>query len=149
MNLLEHFFAYAQDFEKTYADDDWSRLEKYFAPDAEYEVQKVSFACHIQGRDSVLAGIRRSVDGFDRKCKRDLGFNGEPYVEGDRVVLPWKGSYTYGDAPPLAISAVQTADYRDGLIFKLTDHYDDDVADRYNDWLAAHGQGLDPGYADR
>lgn len=146
MNLLDRFFAYAQDFEKTYADDDWSRLETYFAPDAVYLVEKVSFACRVEGRDAVLAGMRRSVDGFDRKCKRDLGFNGKPYVEGDRVVLPWKGTYTHGDAPPLAISAIQTADYRDGLIVKLTDLYDDDVAARYDAWLAEHGHGLDPGY---
>jgi hypothetical protein len=33
MNSLDRFFAYFQDFELTYLDDDWARLEQYFAPD--------------------------------------------------------------------------------------------------------------------
>jgi hypothetical protein len=31
MTNLECFAAYAADFEKTFKDDDWSRLERYFA----------------------------------------------------------------------------------------------------------------------
>ncbi|HME70466.1 MAG TPA: hypothetical protein VKM54_11450, partial [Myxococcota bacterium] len=36
--LLQRFVEYAQAFEKTYVDDDWTRLEPYFAPDAVYRV---------------------------------------------------------------------------------------------------------------
>ncbi len=147
MNPLEHFFAYAKDFEKTYVDDDWSRLEPYFAKDAVYCVENTSFACRIEGRDALLASIRRSVNGFDRKCERNLGLNGEPSLAGDRVILPWKGTYTYGDAPPVAISAVQTADYRDGVIAVLSDRYDEGVGARFSAWLGEHGQGLAIGYA--
>ena len=39
MTNLECFAAYAADFEKTFKDDDWSRLERYFAPDATYQVK--------------------------------------------------------------------------------------------------------------
>src|SRR6185369_3077312 len=38
MGPMNRFFEYAQDFEKTYVDDDWSRLARYFHPDAVYEV---------------------------------------------------------------------------------------------------------------
>ncbi len=38
MDPLQRFAAYAADFEKTYQDDDWKRLEGYFAEDAVYEV---------------------------------------------------------------------------------------------------------------
>src|SRR4030095_10724846 len=37
-NLLQRFGESAQAFEKTYVDDDWTRLEPYFAPDAVYRV---------------------------------------------------------------------------------------------------------------
>ena len=52
------FFAYAQDFEQTFFDDDWSRLAGYFEPDAVYEVRNVPFACRIEGRDAIFRGIK-------------------------------------------------------------------------------------------
>jgi len=39
MDPLSRFMAYFQDFELTYRDDDWSRLEQYFAPDAVYRIR--------------------------------------------------------------------------------------------------------------
>src|SRR5688572_7105692 len=61
------FFAYAQAFEQTFADDDWSRLAQYFEPDAVYEVRNVPFACRIEGRDAIFRGIKKSLDNFDRR----------------------------------------------------------------------------------
>lgn len=34
MDLLHRFAAYAVDFEKTFEDDDWTRLADYFTEDA-------------------------------------------------------------------------------------------------------------------
>lgn len=47
--LLQRFVEYAQAFEKTYVDDDWTRLEPYFAPDAVYRVVGSTSwdCCHI------------------------------------------------------------------------------------------------------
>jgi len=39
MDIMQQFMAYAGDFERTLADDDWSRLSGYFADDAVYEVR--------------------------------------------------------------------------------------------------------------
>jgi hypothetical protein len=36
MNLVDRYQAYAADFERTFVDDDWSRLEQYFTEDATY-----------------------------------------------------------------------------------------------------------------
>ena len=33
MELVERFQKYAEDFEKTYVDDDWSRIAPYFTED--------------------------------------------------------------------------------------------------------------------
>ena len=37
MSILDRYLAYADAFELSYADDDWSRLEPYFTPAAVYE----------------------------------------------------------------------------------------------------------------
>ena len=47
MGAMSRFLDYAQGFELTFDDDDWSRLERHFAPDAVYEVRNMSFACRI------------------------------------------------------------------------------------------------------
>ena len=38
MDLIARFLEYAAAFEATYVDDDWSRLERFFAPDVVYAV---------------------------------------------------------------------------------------------------------------
>jgi len=39
MSITERFMAYAADFEKTLAGDDWSRLAPYFSEDAVYRIE--------------------------------------------------------------------------------------------------------------
>lgn len=52
-SATDRFIAYALDFEQTYDDDDWSRLEHHFAPDAVYEVRNTAFGCRLEeGRRS-------------------------------------------------------------------------------------------------
>ena len=79
MTNLECFGAYAADFEKTFKDDDWSRLDRYFAPDATYRVKGEPFAASIKGRDAIFKGIKKSLDGFDRRfATRDIALEGAP-----------------------------------------------------------------------
>jgi hypothetical protein len=66
MSLVARFEAYAADFEVTYADDDWSRLEPYFTEDAVYSTP--ANGVRISGRTSVLAVLKAAVSGFDRRC---------------------------------------------------------------------------------
>jgi hypothetical protein len=88
MGTTDTFLGYAQDFEKTYADDDWSRLERYFAPDAVYEVRNVPFGCRLVGPQAIFRGIKKSLDGFDRRMdERTVAVVDGPYVEGERVSL--------------------------------------------------------------
>src|SRR6185369_14569969 len=81
MDIMRQFLAYAGDFERTYADDDWSRLYQYFADDAVYEVKATSFGCRLQGPQAIFAGIKKSLDGFDRKFeKRDIEVTSGPEI---------------------------------------------------------------------
>lgn len=79
MGTLESFLSYAAEFEKSYADDDWSRLERFFADDAVYRVESNRFGCELTGPDAILAGMKKSLDGFDRRFDtREIAVQGAP-----------------------------------------------------------------------
>lgn len=143
--------SYAADFEQTFEDDDWSRLTKYFAPGATYDVVGGPMACHIQGREAVFAGIRKSLDGFDRRCSgRELVIIDGPHQQtvgdAEEISLSWRVDYQYGEAPPLALPGRSVVRIVDGEIVALSDHYDEAQLAPVIEWMQAHGQGLDPSY---
>ena len=144
MPILDRFLAYAQDFEKTYVDDDWSRLERYFAPDATYEVTGATPAL-LKGRDAIFRGIKKSLDGFDRKfAKRELEIEGAPAVEGDTIMVDWLGIYTRAGTPALRVRGRSVARYKGDLIAQLKDEMKPDEA--LVKWFGQYGQGLDGSY---
>src|SRR5688572_29083634 len=66
--LVEQLAAYAMDFERTFADDDWTRLVPHVAPNAEREVLGGGIlAYHSVGRDEVLGDLKRNVQDMDRR----------------------------------------------------------------------------------
>lgn len=148
MDLIRAFAEFAADFEKTYADDDWSRLERYFHDDAVYRVENSPFACELRGRQEVLAGLKRSLDGFDRRCDaRALGAIAPPRLEGETITVDWAGSYRLSGIEPLEISGKEIVRYRGDRIASLVDRYKDDDARRFADWIARCGRPLDASYA--
>lgn len=147
MDPLQRFGAYAQDFELTYADDDWSRLARHFAPDATYEVSGDPFTCTLRGRDAIFAGIKKSLDGFDRRfATRDIALEDAPVVEGDTVRLAWAVTYGRPGDPPLVLRGRSAATVVDGVIVRLVDSYEARAAEVFTTWLAAHGKDLSPSY---
>ena len=146
MSILERFMTYAQDFERTYSDDDWSRLDKHFTPDATYEVRGSPFACRLEGRAAIFRGIKKSLDGFDRKFPtRTLGITSPPAVEGDTVTIGWMGTYERPGAPPLTIRGVSVARYTGDQIKELSDTYGDDGG-AAAEWFRAHGADVNGSY---
>ena len=63
MNNAQLFLAYAQAFEETYVDDDWTRLEQFFSPDAAYLPGDGKGIC---GRDQFFNYLKNNLDTFDR-----------------------------------------------------------------------------------
>lgn len=144
MPILDRFLAYAQDFEKTYVDDDWSRLTQYFAPDATYEVRGTS-PCMLKGPQAIFRGMKKSLDGFDRKfAERRIEMVSPPKVEGDTFMLEWLVTYERPGAPPLSLRGTSVAKYHGDTIVQLTDTLVADDATMA--WFAQHGAGLDPSY---
>lgn len=146
---LGRYRRYFADFDRCLGDDDWSRLAAHFSADAVYEVIGLPYACVVRGRDAIVAALRRSVHGFDRRLDgRHLAIAGTPQPDGDRLVVGLRGRYEKAGAPPLEFGLreeVCVAD--DGRIARLADIYEDAAAAGALTWLAAHGAGLDPRYA--
>jgi hypothetical protein len=148
MSPLQRFGTYAADFERTYKDDDWSRLDEYFTPDATYEVAgEKPFGCVIRGRDAIFKGIKRALDGFDRRfAKREVALDGAPSEEGDTCSLAWAVTYERPGAPPFVLRGRSTATYAGDRISRLVDSYDAAVIRDAVLWLQKHAPDLDPSY---
>lgn len=147
MNPLQRFGEYADAFEKTFEDDDWSRLDAFYAPDIAYVVSGSSFDCELRGREAVVAGIRKALDGMDRRFDdRAIAPNGDPRVEGNRIVFPARVDYRKQGLDDLSFTLSETAEFDDaGRIVLLRDDYDpgQDHVDR---WFEQHRDGFDPRY---
>lgn len=147
MDIMQPFMAYAGDFERTLADDDWTRLRCYFADDALYEVKAQSFGCRLTGPAAIFAGMKKSLDGFDRKfTKRDIEVTDGPDVSGEEIRMGWKVVYTKEGLPPFALRGRSTVRYADGKIVYLADSYDASMETEFTTWQRASGVHLDPSY---
>lgn len=147
MDNLTRFMAYAADFEKTLADDDWSRLRQYFAADAVYEVKSDGFPCMLTGPDAIFKGIKKSLDGFDRKFDgRDVAVTDGPTVAGDAIGMAWTVTYRKAGKTPYPLRGRSDVRYRDGKIVRLVDSYDASVGPEAATWMQQNGMVLDPSY---
>ena len=144
MDPLARFNAYTHDFEKTYVDDDWERLEAHFTEDAVYEVVGLpAFGGKAEGRDAVFAQLKSSLDGFDRRCaSRRLRLLRPPEIDANTVTVHWAAVYTVPGAPDLRIEGTETASYASDRIRHLIDTYASDVAAAFEGWRREHGDRL-------
>ena len=137
MDKVALFLTYAKEFEVTFKDDDWSRIEPFFADDAVYEVLNAPFACRIEGRAAILAGLRKSISGFDRRMdSRRIEVLSPPQANGDEFSVAWAVTYTLGELPPLRIAARTVARYRGDAIEYLSDIYENAAGPASLAWIA-------------
>ena len=125
MNAIESVMTYATAFEETYIDDDWTRLLPFFSDNAVYEVVGGPFACKIEGKEAILRGLKKSVDGLDRRFdKRSIdvlsGPDTEPLATGDKVTLSWLAHYQLAGAPDISFPGKSTVIVIDGKILRYS-----------------------------
>ena len=144
MANLPTFMAYAAAFEQTFADDNWQRLAPFFAEDATYEVSGLPGGGKMHGRDAIFRGMKKSLDGFDRRvASRQIVPTAPPSEEGDRVTL--KGYVRYvRDGAPLDLHATIVVEFANGLITRMHDTFALDAAALA--WFQQHAHGLDGSY---
>ena len=138
MSNLERFNEYAEAFEETLLDDDWTRLERYFSPDAVY---RPGDGTEAVGRESVLQTLRESVNSLDRRFY-SREFLEEPKLseDGDTVTFAFAVKYAKAGLPDLTISGTETANFANGVIERMEDFLDDGAA--VEDWLEKHQESL-------
>jgi len=137
MSILDRYQAYADAFEESYEDDDWSRIGQYFTEDSVYEGEPEG-----RGREGVLAKLKNGVDNFDRRMDSRTPDFQTPTLEGDTLTMRWKVTYTKAGCPDLAISGVETAIFKGDQIASLRDTFDPEVEQAMQKWMAEHGATL-------
>jgi hypothetical protein len=138
--LTDRYLAYAEDFERTYADDDWTRLEQYFTEDAAYP--QGTAEPEVTGPAAVLERLKASVNQFDRRMDtRTLDFD-PPTEDGDRITVTWKATYTKAGLPDITITGTETAAFRGDQICLLSGEFDPTAQKNLEAWLAEHGAKL-------
>ncbi len=145
MSIERIFMDYAVAFEQTYQDDDWSRLEAYLSPTLTYEVCNMPFHCEINGRAEVFKGIQKSINGFDRRCKRSLPGPTVFKAESNKVLVFAGVTYKLGDQSTSS-TLWEIATIVEGKIQRLIDLYSPGDAEGYEAFLASTAVGLDAAY---
>ena len=137
MTLLERYQAYADDFERTFVDDDWSRLEQYFTEDAAYVT--TANGLRVDGRATVLAVLQASVSSFDRRCStRSLVSTEGPHQQGNEVHREWAATYTLDGAPLIQISGSERAVFQGDRIRLLEVTMTPETLSRLMSYAATH-----------
>lgn len=140
MSILDRYLEYAGAFEESFVDDDWSRLETYFTPDAVYEGDSAA-----RGRDAVLAKLKGGVDGFDRRMDSRTPDFATPTVKGNTLTVKWSVAYTKKGLPNLVISGLEIAEFDGDRIALLRDQMDPEALKAMGEWMAKHGKTLQAG----
>ncbi len=137
MSILDRYQAYADAFEESFEDDDWSRIAQYFTEDAVYEGEP-----EARGSEAVLAKLKNGVDNFDRRMDSRTPDFQTPELDGNTLTMRWKVTYTKGGCPDLVISGVETAIFEGDRISSLRDTFDQEAEQGMQKWMAEHGAAL-------
>jgi hypothetical protein len=148
---LQVFMDYAAAFEETYVDDDWSRLAPFFTEGATYEVRGGPLACKITGREEIFSGLKKSIEGLDRRCSdRQLELTDGPNIvdtdDGSELSLGWNVIYQYKEAPKVTLPGRSVFTIAAGVIVAMRDEYDDNEMGAVSAWMLEYGEGLDGSY---
>ena len=139
MGIIDRYLAYAEAFEQTYVDDDWSRIEPYFTEDAVYAGGPGEDA---HGRAAVLAKLKGGIDDLDRKMDSRTPDFEQPTVDADTLRMRWKVTFTKTGCPDLTLSGEEIAVFAGDEIAHLRDEIDPEAEGQMEAWMAAHAAKL-------
>ena len=140
MEHARRFLEYAADFEETYEDDDWSRLEVYFTEDAVYAVTgEAPLGGEWAGREALLQHLHEIVDELDRRFEiRATEIVGAPKVGENSIEFDWRGTYKNAGEPDLVFGGREKATFSGDRIIRLVDTMEEGADQRIQAWLDAH-----------
>jgi len=118
------FVKYATAFEQGFAANDWGLVDVHFDDQIVWNVGGLPepLSYHGRGRKEVSAGIKYSVDSFDRRFdKRDPKATKGPISIPGGIHLEWIVTYTRDGVPPFVLKGEEWDLFRDG---RLVMHYE-------------------------
>lgn len=142
MNITDRFESFAVDFETTLLDDDWSRLEKYFAEDATYlNVGGPDPKC--RGRKAILDYLKADVSNTDR-CfdTRSLIALSPPVVDGNHLTRRWRSIYMLKGVPDLVVEGEARYLFDRGFIKELEEEPTASSMRILAEWMSKYGSKL-------
>jgi hypothetical protein len=106
------------------------------------------FGCRLVGPTAIFAGMKKSLDGFDRRfTKRDIEVTDGPTLAGDEMQMGWKVLYAMDGKPSFTLRGRSTVRYAGDKIAYLADTYDDaSTGADFAAWQRETGIRLDPSY---
>ncbi len=142
MDIKVVFENFAADFERTIVDDDWTRLEKYFADDATY-LDVGEQKGKLKGPANIINHLKESVENTDRKFRsRTLIALTDPRVEGNRLNRKWRAIYTLTGAPDLVVEGEARYMIEDDLIKEVGQELTPESGQIYEQWMNENGNKI-------
>jgi len=143
-DTLARFLEYAAAFEKVVETDDWSGLEPYFAEDSVYHVSgPPPFAGRHEGRESVFAALKASLDNLDRRFEtRQVDMLEGPELRNGGVWFRWRASYRSPGLPELVIDGEESVVFEGSQIQELKDHLEPQMGGIAESWIQHYGAML-------
>ncbi|MBM4257904.1 MAG: hypothetical protein FJ147_18685 [Deltaproteobacteria bacterium] len=144
MGMIDRYVAYAAAFEEAYASDNWSKLEPFFTEDAAYHfIAAPPFGGKFEGRASVFAQFKNSVNGFDRRFDtRQVDLLEGPIEKDGGVWVRWRASYSRAGIPDLAMEGEERAVFVGDRIKLLEDRASDAEAQKVGNYFGQYGAKL-------
>lgn len=143
---LELFFTYMRAFETACLSGDWTPVVDCFAPDARHDLPGGGpFGASTRGRDAVVAGLRASVEGVDRRFDARIPeIVDGPVPTPDGVVMHWALKLRRAGVPELHVEGDHRTVFANGRIVLLEDVPVPATVARAEAHLAEHGAQLKP-----
>jgi hypothetical protein len=143
---LERFLGYVRAFELAYLADAWPALEPHLAPDARHVVHSEgSLRMDDRGRGAVIAGLRGSVQGLDRRFDARIPeLVDGPLVRPDGVWMRFSLRLRRAGLPELALEGEHVVEYVGGRIARIEEWMAPGTGERVDAFLAEHGARLRP-----
>ncbi|NIP32068.1 MAG: hypothetical protein GTO02_21900 [Candidatus Dadabacteria bacterium] len=142
MDPIKIFENYSSDFELTIVDDNWSRLEKYFAKDATY--LNVGFPESIsKGPVAIIEFLKIDVSKYDRKFdSRTLTGLTPPKVENNRLSRTWRCTYKLAGTKDLVLEGESRYLFADNLIKEYEGELTSDSFKKLEEWMKEFGEKI-------
>jgi hypothetical protein len=144
MDPVARFGQYAAAFEDFFESDDPATLEPFFSEDAVYDVTGGEpLAGRHEGREAVIAHLKASLDGFDRRFgSRELQLLDGPALRDGTVWLSWRASYKTPGLPELVIDGEEFVHFEGDRISLLEDRFRPETSALIKQWFDHYGDQL-------